>query len=92
MNELIRQEVRRQANFRCESCQIRERHLPYFDFHLDHILARQHGGGDDPSNLAWSCQECNLLKGTNLSGFDPDTGTVVRLFHPREDKWEQHLN
>lgn len=91
MNELLRQEVRQEADFRCEYCHVRERHLPFSAFHLDHVLPRQHGGGDDPSNLAWSCQECNLLKGTNLCGVDPDTGAVVRLFHLRKDKWDQHF-
>ena len=28
---------------------------------------------------------CNLHKGPNLSGVDPDTGQVVRLFDPRDD-------
>jgi hypothetical protein len=91
MNETARQVLRRQAGFRCEYCRIHERHLPFSAFHLDHIVARQHGGTEVVENLAWSCQECNLLKGTNLSGIDPDTGLVVRLFHPREDRWEEHF-
>ena len=91
MNEAGRQRVRRQAGFRCEYCRIHERYLPFSAFHLDHIVARQHGGTDDPENLAWSCQECNLLKGTNLSAIDPDAGVVVQLFHPRKDRWEDHF-
>ena len=46
--------------------------MPFSAFHLDHIVARQHGGTDEQKNLAWSCQECNLLKGTDLSAVDPD--------------------
>jgi len=91
MNEAARQRVRDQAGFRCEYCHFHERHLPFAAFHLDHIVARQHGGTDDPANVAWSCQECNLLKGTNLTGMDPDTGNVVRLFHPRQDRWQDHF-
>jgi hypothetical protein len=34
---------------------------------------------------------CNLHKGPNLSGIDPDTGTVAPLFHPRRDTWDDHL-
>jgi hypothetical protein len=30
-------------------------------------------------------------KGTNLTGVDPDTGRVTRLFHPRRDRWEDHF-
>ena len=62
MNEAGRQGVRRQAGFRCEFCHIHERHLPFSAFHLDHIVARQHGGMEEPENLAWSCQECNVFK------------------------------
>lgn len=91
MNEASRQEVRRRAGFRCEYCHVDERHLPFSTFHLDHIVARQHGGTDDAGNLAWSCQECNLLKGTNLSGIDPDAGVIVPIFHPRKDRWEDHF-
>ena len=79
MNEAARQEVRRQAGFRCEYCRIHERHLPFSTFHLDHVIARQHAGTNDSRNLAWTCQECNLLKGTNLSTIDPDAGAVVLL-------------
>jgi 5-methylcytosine-specific restriction endonuclease McrA len=26
---------------------------------IEHIVARQHGGSDDPANLALACPECN---------------------------------
>ncbi|MSU62623.1 MAG: HNH endonuclease [Pedosphaera sp.] len=87
----VRQEARRRAGVRCEYCRFHERHLPLWPFHLEHIVAEQHGGTDDLDNLAWSCQRCNLRKGTNLSSIDPDTRTVVRVFHPRSDTWEQHF-
>ena len=86
MSEAARQQVRRQAGFCCEYCRIQESHLTFSAFHLDHVVARQHGGTDAAENLAWSCQECNLLKGTNLTGIDPDTGAVVDLFHPRRSQ------
>ena len=54
-------------------------------------MARQHGGADDPANLALACPESNYQKGTNLSGIDPDTGEVTPLFHPRRDRWEEHF-
>ena len=81
----IRQFVRERAESRCEYCRFRERHLPFWPFHLDHIVARQHLGLDDPANLAWACQRCNLRKGTNLTGVDPDSSQIVRLFDPRAD-------
>jgi hypothetical protein len=31
----------------------------------------------------------NALKGPNLAGVDRETQEVVRLFHPRNDRWEE---
>jgi hypothetical protein len=58
---------------------------------VEHIIARQHGGTDDLANLAWSCHNGNLHKGTNLTSLDPDTGEMSRLFHPRRDRWHEHF-
>jgi hypothetical protein len=30
-------------------------------------------------------------KGPNLSGIDQESGALVRLFRPREDKWHDHF-
>jgi hypothetical protein len=34
---------------------------------------------------------CNTRKGPNLSGLDPQTGELTRLFHPRQDRWQDHF-
>ncbi len=60
-------------------------------FHVEHIVARQHRGPTRPENLALACLHCNLHKGPNLSGIDPDTGQLTRLFHPRTDTWDDHF-
>lgn len=59
--------------------------------HVEHIVARQHGGRDDVDNLALACHRCNLRKGPNLTGVDPMSGEVVPLFHPRRDQWDEHF-
>ena len=41
--------------------------------------------------MALACIDCNLHKGTNLTGVDPMTNKVTRLFHPRHDRWEDHF-
>jgi hypothetical protein len=33
------------------------------------------------------CYHWNSRKGPNLSGLDPESGALVRLFHPRQDRW-----
>ena len=42
-------------------------------------------------NLALACFRCNLHKGPNLTGLDPDTGRITPLFHPRRDVWHEHF-
>ena len=60
-------------------------------FHIDHIIAEQHGGKTIPGNLALACFACNLHKGPNVAGVDPITRRIVRLFHPRRHKWSYHF-
>jgi hypothetical protein len=55
-------------------------------------VPRQHEGGDAAENLALACHHCNLHKGPNLSGLDPQTGELTRLFHPRRDRWPEHFS
>ena len=91
MTQALRQQVRERAGHRCEYCRLRQEHEPDRPFHVEHIIATQHRGGDGLENLALACQLCNLLKAPNLSSLDPDTEELVRLFHPRNDAWEDHF-
>ena len=91
MDEPTRELVRQRAGQRCEYCRLHEADDPFFAFHIEHIIARQHGGTDSPSNLALSCHQDNLHKGPNLTGIDPVTKKLTRLFHPRRHKWSRHF-
>ena len=88
MDFALRELVRQQAGRRCEYCRIHEDDKLYA-FHLEHVVPKKHGGGDDPSILAWSCHSCNLAKGANLSG--RVHGEIVTLFHPRRQQWNRHF-
>jgi hypothetical protein len=90
MDARLKAQVRRRARFRCEYCCFPER-LAELRFQVDHIIARQHGGPTRAANLALACYRCNSHKGTNLSGVDPVSAKVVRLFHPRRDLWQEHF-
>jgi len=90
MDAALRQFVRRRADNHCEYCGLAQEKEP-LSFHVEHILPRQHGGDNSPANLALACQHCNLHKGTNLSGLDPETSAPTRLFHPRQDDWAEHF-
>jgi hypothetical protein len=90
MDPALRKFVRERAGHRCEYCHLPQVGEPFFTYHLEHIVARQHGGGDDDQNLALACYHCSSHKGPNLTAFDPSTGSLVRLFHPRQDNWDEH--
>ena len=91
MEPQIRDLVRRRADDRCEYCRLPQDAAPFVPFHVEHVIARQHGGDDDPLNLAWSCHRCNAYKGTNLAAVDPQSAAIVPLFHPRRDTWSEHF-
>jgi HNH endonuclease len=91
VDDTTKEAVRRRAGDRCEYCGVHQRYYPDFTFHVEHIVARQHRGTDVPENLALSCHLCNKQKGPNLSGLDPVTGALTRLFHPRTDLWVEHF-
>ncbi len=91
MSPEIRHEVRERAGGRCEYCRLPDSIELAGPFHLEHIIARQHRGVEDPANLAWACSRCNRHKGTNLSSVDPDSNEVVRLFNPRTEPWKAHF-
>ncbi len=86
MNRDVVRQVRQRALSRCEYCHVPAALYP-LPFHVDHIIARQHGGLSILENLAFSCLHCNRHK----AGTDPKTGELVRLFHPRTDQWNIHF-
>lgn len=83
--------VEQRAGGRCEYCLLPEFAEPFEVFHVEHVVARQHGGGDSPDNLALACGRCNCLKGANLTSVDTRTKCVVPLFNPRQQVWREHF-
>jgi len=90
MDISTRWRIKQRARDCCEFCRLPQRgHEERFS--IDHVIPRKHGGNDGAENLALSCLRCNLYKGTNLSGIDPDTRQTVELFNPRRDLWPAHF-
>jgi HNH endonuclease len=89
MKAATRKLVRLRAGNRCEYCRRHQDDDPLFTFHIEHIIAKQHQGSDDPSNLALSCHNCNSAKGPNIAGLVQ--GKIVPLVHPRRQKWKRHF-
>jgi hypothetical protein len=90
MDATAREFVRQRAGERCEYCRLHQEHSE-LTHHVEHIVAKQHGGSDGLDNLALACHRCNLHKGPNLTGIDPRTEQLVPLFHPRRDRWSEHF-
>jgi hypothetical protein len=91
MNAALAREVRRRARGLCEYCLLPQACLR-LTFHIDHVVAQQHEGATTADNFALCCPYCNLHKGTNLAGIDPDSREPTFLFNPRRDRWRDHFS
>jgi len=91
INELTKALVRTRADNRCEYCQLHQDDSPLASLHVEHVVPKKHGGSDGIDNLALACIDCNLHKGSNLTGIDPETNEVTILFHPRRQAWSTHF-
>jgi hypothetical protein len=83
-------QVASRADHCCEYCLAPEEISPD-RFEVEHIRPRVGGGSDDLGNLALSCSLCNSRKARATQALDPASWTVVPLFNPRQDEWEDHF-
>ena len=86
---LVRQVVERAGNL-CEYCQLPQA-TQEATFHVDHVHPRSQDGPTTLENLALACVTCSLKKAARTYAADPETGTDVRLFNPRLDRWGDHF-
>jgi hypothetical protein len=91
MDSALRARIRNRAKNRCEYCALPQEHAPFPLFHIEHIRPKKHGGSDAEDNLCLACNYCNLHKSSNLTGIDPQTGSITPLYHPRKDRWDEHF-
>jgi hypothetical protein len=89
MDAALRRFVRERAGRRCEYCRLHEDDSDYLAFHVEHVVAKQHGGSDNPDTLCYACAECNWAKGPNLAGLI--SGNLYPLFNPRKRVWQRHF-
>jgi hypothetical protein len=92
MDRALRTLVRQRAGDVCEYWRLPQSASRFARFHIEHIVARQHGGASEPENLALACGYCNFHKGPNIAALDPEDGQLVALFHPRNDRWQEHFS
>jgi hypothetical protein len=90
ISDEVRQAVLQRAGGLCEYC-----HLPQATqvatFPVDHVIPLFAGGQTVLVNLALACARCNVAKWTHTVAPDPDSGELIRLFHPRRDRWFEHF-
>jgi hypothetical protein len=91
ISESTKIQVRQRAGNQCEYCRLHQSDSPLAILHIEHILPKKHDGSDEIDNLALACIDCNLHKGPNLAGIDPQTNELTELFHPRRQQWEAHF-
>lgn len=56
----LRTQILQRDSYLCQSCKAQGRYVTATD--VDHILAKAHGGTDDPSNLQSLCRSCHQTK------------------------------
>ena len=86
VSERLRQLVADRAYHVCEYCLIHEDDT-FWGCQVDHIISRKHGGPTESGNLAWACACCNNNKGSDLGTLVGQPPQLVRLIHPRTDRW-----
>ena len=90
MDAALERLVWQRSQARCEYCGLSQA-CDALPFHVDHVIALKHSGPTVEQNLALACFNCNMHKGPNIAGIDPDTGLITQLFHPRTDQWDEHF-
>ena len=86
----LRQQVIERAADCCEYCGLHQS-LVASTHQVDHVIAEKHRGPTTFENLALCCMTCNLRKASDIASFDPESGDLVPLFHPRSQKWSDHF-
>ena len=90
IGDALRHEVAARAHHCCEYCLIHQDDTG-FRLPIDHIVSRKHGGLSVAENLAYACVICNRNNGGDVASVDARSGEIVRLFHPRHDRWADHF-
>ncbi len=86
----LRQQVAEKSRYLCCYCQSQQRLIGIL-LTVEHIIPESLGGSSTLNNLCLACWDCNLIKGNRIAAIDPQTGTIVRLFNPNKQNWNEHF-
>jgi hypothetical protein len=86
----MQREIRNRYGNCCAYCRTAES-LAVATFEIEHITPRAAGGKTVFENLCLACPTCNRFKADRTVVPDPETQTLVPLFHPQLDAWDDHF-
>jgi len=86
----LRRLIAARAEDLCEYCLIHDQDTS-LGCQVEHIISQKHGGLTIEANLALACVYCNRFKGSDIATISPLTGSLCRLFNPRDDRWSEHF-
>jgi hypothetical protein len=86
----VERRVRKMAQNRCGYC-LSPQHLVMARLEIEHIMPLAKGGSNAETNLWLACPICNRFKGDKIMAVDPETGAMVPLFNPRQQRWFDHF-
>ncbi|CAN1213525.1 HNH nuclease domain-containing protein [Tumidithrix helvetica PCC 7403] len=86
----LRRTVTERAKGCCEYCKSQQI-FAMQNLSVEHIIPIAKKGTNSSDNLALACQGCNNYKHTKTQGLDPVTLEITNLYHPRQQKWEDHF-
>lgn len=86
----MRRRVYQRSRGCCEYCYSQLDYSPD-PFNAEHIIPVSRGGETHFENLATSCAGCNGHKQHHTMAYDAVTDATVPLYHPRQDRWEDHF-
>jgi len=86
----LRERIAVRARHCCCYCLTQEE-IVGMRFTVDHIIAESLGGQTVVENLCLACWDCNLIKNKRIAALDSDTGSMVALFHPNQQRWQEHF-
>jgi hypothetical protein len=86
----LRAQVLADAGSRCGYCRSSEE-ITGAPLEIEHMVPEALGGPTTRANLWAVCRYCNLLKSDRVAVPDPDTGVLVPLFNPRNQRWPDHF-
>jgi hypothetical protein len=87
--QALRRAVIARAHGRCEYCQTAQAIV--VEMEVDHVIPESADGATNLDTLCLTCVSCNGFKLAFQTGTDPETREEAPLFHPRNQRWDDHF-